>query len=149
MGQEGREELGVEVVNLETAFRRGQVVSNHLANKPQTERMIRGGHFESLRPGATFINTGRGATVAEDEMIEVLHRRPDLTALLDVTLPEPPTAESALYELPNVFLSNHLAGSANKETVRLADCIIQEFEAWRSGNALRFEVTEDMLERMA
>lgn len=142
-------EMGVEKVSLQEAFARGQVVSNHLANLLATRAMLRGEHFSSMKPDATFINTGRGATVAEDEMIQVLRERADITALLDVTNPEPPLRDSPLYELPNVHLSTHLAGSIGDEVVRMADFMIEEFERWARGEPLRHEVTLEMLETMA
>lgn len=142
-------ELGVEKVSLEDAFARGNVVSNHIANLPATREMLRGQHFAAMQDGATFINTGRGATVTEDEMIAVLRQRPDLTALLDVTNPEPPSPNSPLYELPNVHLSTHLAGSIGDEVVPMADYMIDEFERWARGEPLRYAVTLEMLETMA
>ncbi len=54
----------------------------------------------------------------ERDLIAVLDDRPDLTALLDVTRPEPPEKEFPLYALPNVSLSAHIAGSINDEVVR-------------------------------
>jgi phosphoglycerate dehydrogenase-like enzyme len=89
------EALGVEKVQLSEAFARGDVVSNHLANVPDTVGLLNGALFASLPPNATFINTGRGATVNEPEMIRVLRERPDLFALLDVTDPEPPAGRLA------------------------------------------------------
>ena len=143
-------ELGVEkVATLEEAFRRGLVVSNHLANVPATRGLLRAQHFADLRHGATFINTGRGATVVEADLAAVLQQRPDLTALLDVTEPEPPLPESPFYTLPNVHLSAHLAGSAGDEVVRLADYAIAEFLAWDRGEPLRWAVTPEMLGTMA
>ena len=58
--------------------------------------------FQRMREGATFINTGRGAQVVEADLIRVLRERPDVTALLDVTFPEPPDADSALWTLHGV-----------------------------------------------
>ncbi len=141
--------LGVEKVSLEEAFERGLVVSNHLANNPQTVGMLRQDLFARLRPGATFINTGRGATVDEAGLVRVLRARPDLTALLDVTHPEPPVPDSPLYELPNVHLTSHIAGSLGGEVVRMADYVIEEFRAWREGRPLRFAVSLERLETMA
>jgi phosphoglycerate dehydrogenase-like enzyme len=141
--------LGVHKVDLETAFATGNVVSNHLANLPATREMLQGAHFQSMTPGATFINTGRGATVREAEMIEVLTQRPDLTALLDVTHPEPPLPDSPLWTLENVHLTAHLAGSLGDEVVRMADYMIEEFEAWKTNLPTRFNVSLAMLETMA
>ena len=141
--------LGVQKVTLREAFSRANVVSNHLANLPQTVKLLREEHFAALPPGATFINTGRGTTVDEDGLIRVLQARPDLTALLDVTHPEPPAAGSPLYYLPNVQLSSHIAGSLGDEVVRMADYVIEEFHRWQRGEALRYAVTLEMLETMA
>ena len=142
-------ELGVTKVCLDEAFSRSHVVSNHLANLPETERMIRGSHIASMQSHAVFINTGRGATVAEEEMVDVLRARTDLTALLDVTFPEPPASDSPLYGLENVFMTNHIAGSMNNEVVRLVDYVLEDFEAWQNGRPMRYAITLEALERMA
>jgi len=147
--QEEAVKLGVRQVSLEAAFAEGYIVSNHLANLPETRRMLHRGLFQSMRQDATFINTGRGATVDEQGMIEVLTQRPDITALLDVTLPEPPVGGSPLYTLPNVHLSTHIAGSIEDERVRLADYCIEDFRAWRQGEPLCHAVTMQMLKTMA
>lgn len=141
--------LGVEKVGLDEAFARGFVVSNHLANNAQTVGMLTGAHFAQLRPGAVFINTGRGLTVKEDELAEVFRARPDLTALLDVVYPEPCPPTSPLWELPNVRLSSHIAGSIHDETRRMADWCLDELERWQVGVPLRFAVSLEMLETMA
>ena len=142
-------QLGVEQVTLEEAFTRGLVVSNHLANVPATKGLLRAAHFRTLHENAVFINTGRGATVIESDLVAVLEQRPDLTALLDVTDPEPPLVDSAFYRLPNVFLSSHIAGSIGGEAGRMADTVIEEFLDWRNGKPLRYAVTLEMLATMA
>lgn len=142
-------ELGVRKVRLEEAFASAMVVSNHLADLPPTRGLLGRVQFAALRPGATFINTGRGATVSEPELAEVLRARPDLTALLDVTDPEPPAADSIWYALENAHLSGHIAGSNGNEVVRMADYCLEEFRAWRDGRPLRYRVTAGMLENMA
>lgn len=143
------ESLGVSRVSLEEAFARAYVISNHLPDLPDLQGVLNGDLFASMRPDATFINTGRGRQVNEAELIAVLRRRPDLVALLDVTDPQPCAPDSAFYALPNVQLSSHLAGAHNDEVVRMADTVIEEFHRWQNGDPLRFAVTRDMLERMA
>jgi len=150
LSDEKAAELGVEKVSsLSEAFQRGLVVSNHLANVPETRGLLTAELFSAMRKDATFINTGRGATVVEDDMISVLRERQDLTALLDVTAPEPPVEGSPLYTLPNVHLTTHIAGSLGDEVVRMADYSIQEFQAWEQGRPLRYAVTREMLSTMA
>ena len=143
-------ELGVEKVeSLAGVFARASIISNHLASVPATRGLITGALIESMPAQATFINTGRGATVVERELIEALRRRPDLAALLDVTDPEPPPPDSPLFDLPNAWLSTHIAGAIGHEVVRMADAMIEEFSAWEQGEPLRYEVTAGMLEQMA
>ncbi len=143
------EALGVEKVSLDEAFARGYIVSNHLANLPETVKMLGAAQFAHLRDDATFINTGRGATVDEEALIAELTRRPTITALLDVTLPEPPQPDSPFYTLSNVYLSSHIAGSIGDEVGRMADDMLVEFDCWQRGEASSTRVSLEMLERMA
>ena len=146
LSDEQAAELGVEKVSsLSEAFQRGLAISNHLANVPATQGLLNAELFASMRENATFINTGRGATVVEEDLIRIFGEREDLVALLDVTYPEPPVSESPLYTMPNVHLTSHLAGSVNDEEVRIADYVIEEFQAWENGQPLRYAVTLEML----
>ncbi len=149
LSAEKARQLGVQKVELADAFARGMVVSNHLANLPETRGMLRAEHFRSMPTHSTFLNSGRGATVDENGLIEVLQKRSDLTAILDVTAPEPPAENSPLYSLPNVFLTPHIAGSTSNEVWRMADTAIEEAIAFRDGRALRYAVSLDMLQTMA
>ncbi len=132
-------------VSLEEAFRKAYVVSNHLPNRDDNVKVLTKEMFASMRQGATFINTGRGAQVDEAGLIEVFKSRPDLTALLDVTMPEPPVTGSELYALPNVHLSSHIAGSMNDEVHRMADYAIRDYRNYADGLPLENEVTEELL----
>ena len=120
-----------------------------MPNLPETAGTLNAALFRLMRADATFVNTGRGATVVEPDLIAVLSERPDLTALLDVTWPEPPAAGSPLYSLPNVLLSSHIAGSKGDEVHRMADWMIEEYLRWVREGRLEHEVTAGMLERMA
>ena len=141
--------MGVEKVGLSEAFSAGFIVSNHLANVKETERMLTAELFRSMQANGVFINTGRGDTVDESQMIEVLKQREDIIALLDVTRDEPPDDDSPLYSMPNVWLSPHIAGSIGNEVVRMADMVIDEFQRELDGDALQYEVTIDMFSSMA
>ncbi|MFA6816689.1 MAG: hydroxyacid dehydrogenase [Lentisphaeria bacterium] len=132
-------------VDLDTAFATSQIVSNHLPDREDNTGILNGKLFRSMQKDAVFINTGRGRQVNEPELIEVLKERPDLSALLDVTFPEPPDENSELYTLPNVFLTPHIAGSLNDEVKRMADFMILEFKNYLAQKPFQYEVTEKML----
>ena len=90
--------LGVTMCSLDDLFRTSDVVSLHTPWLPETVGMVTGAHLASMKKGATFINTARGAIVREPEMINVLQQRADLYAILDVTYPEPPVPGSPLVQ---------------------------------------------------
>ena len=149
VSQAEAEELGVRLVSLEEAFRTSEVVSLHTPILPATRGMFRREHFEAMKANATLVNTARGGLIREADLYEVLAARPDLTAVLDVTDPEPPVAGSPLYDLPNVFLTPHIAGSVGDECRRMTRYMIDEFRRWQSGAPLQYRVSARDLERMA
>jgi phosphoglycerate dehydrogenase-like enzyme len=132
--------LKVRSAELDELFASCDVVSLHTPLLDSTKGMITGRHFELMKHDATFLNTARGAVVREAEMIEVLGRRPDLTAILDVTSPEPPLPGSPFYSLPNVILTPHIAGSHHLECRRMGAAMVEEFGRWRRGEALHWQV---------
>ncbi len=135
--------MGVELCSPQALFERSDVVSCHAPLLETTRGLVTGAHLAAMRPGATFVNTARGAVVREPELIEVLRRRPDLQAVLDVTEPEPPAAGSPLYTLPNVVLTPHIAGSLGRERRRLGRAVVDELRNYVSGLPLRWEVTRE------
>ncbi len=149
MTDEEATSLGVAKCSLEEIFTECDIVSNHLANNAQTQGMLTGELFAKMKPYATFINTGRGAQVIEDELCDVLRQRSDITALLDVTDPEPPVAGSAFYTLPNCILTPHIAGSKGNEVHRMSEYMVEEYSRYTAGETCLYEVTMKMLETMA
>ncbi len=146
---EQAEELGIELVSLEKVFSRSDVISCHTPWLKETEKMLRKEHFETMKQDATFINTARGAVVDEPAMIEVLKKRPDIYAVLDVTYPEPPEEDSSLYDLPNVVLTPHIAGSMGPECRRMGHYMVEELKLYLDGQSLKHEITREMAATMA
>lgn len=150
LSDERAAELGVEKTTLERIFTECQTISNHLANNPQTVGMLNYDRcFSRMLPNATFINTGRGAQVVEEDMIRALKEQPDRTAVLDVTWPEPPVDDSELYRMPNVFLTPHIAGSKGLEVHRMSLYMLEEFRRFTTDQPTRWSVSLKMLETMA
>jgi len=142
-------QLGVELVSLPQVFERSDVVSLHTPWLPETEGMITGTLLRSMKPDSTFINTARGAIVREDELIAALRDRPDLWAILDVTYPEPPRADSALFTLPNILVTPHIAGSQAAECRRMGQYVIADLRRYLAGEPLKWALTQEQARVMA
>lgn len=142
-------ELGVEKVSLEKLFSDCEIISNHLANNSETKGMLNYSLFRLMKPYSTFINTGRGAQVVEEDLARLLKEREDVYALLDVTEPEPPEPGHAFYSLENCILTPHIAGSLGNEVHRMAEYMLEEYKRFENGEPCLYEVTEDMLATMA
>jgi phosphoglycerate dehydrogenase-like enzyme len=141
--------LGVTLVALDEVFARADVVSLHAPKLPETLGMITGAHMATMKEGATFINTARGAIVREGEMTAVLAERPDLFAILDVTNPEPPVEGSPLYTLPNVVLTPHIAGSMDSECRRMGRYMVDECRRYLAGEPLRWAIDREKAKTLA
>lgn len=147
--EEKAKELGITLTSLETIFSECEVISNHLANNAQTKNMINYDLLKLMHDNATFINTGRGAQVVEADLARVLKEKPHSCAVLDVTDPEPPKEDCPFFEMDNVILTPHLAGSQRDEWWRMAEYMFEEAMAVEKGEPTRYSVTVKMLETMA
>jgi len=149
VAEQEAEDLGVEMVSLETLFEVSDVVSLHAPLLSETRGMITGELLSTMKPGTTFINTARGAIVKEEELIEVLKEREDLTAILDVTYPEPPASDSALYEMDNIVVTPHIAGSAGNEVARMGAAMFEESMHYLNNEPLKYQINEEQFRHMA
>jgi phosphoglycerate dehydrogenase-like enzyme len=146
------EEAEAEMVtrhSMKALFAQSDVVSVHAPVLKETVRSIGKEHFDLLRPSATLINTARGQVLKEEELVAFLRDRPDVQAILDVSDPEPPVKDSPLYDLPNVALTPHIAGSLGRECHRMGAAMADEYERYLAGKPLEWELTEDRVAVMA
>lgn len=138
----------VELVELNALMARSDVVSIHAPSLPATRGMIGSHQFKLMRDGATFINTARGAIVDEAALITEL-KTGRISAVIDVTDPEIPDADSALHSLPNVVLTPHIAGAVGLERSRLGRLVAEEIDRFAQGLPLQYAIEPQLLERLA
>ncbi|GAB2716632.1 hydroxyacid dehydrogenase [Streptomyces bullii] len=140
--------LGTELLSLEDLLRHSDIVSLHAPDIPETHHMLDRDRLALIRDGGVLINTARGALVDHDALTdELVSGR--LSAVLDVTEPEPLPAGSPLYQLPNVFLTPHIAGSLGNELERLGAIVADELERLVAGAPPVHEVRHADLARVA
>lgn len=148
LSDERAAELGVTKAKLIDVARASDVLSLHAPSIPATKGMISAEILAALPDGATVINTARPSIVDSDALTaELVSGR--LRAFLDVTDPEPLPPGHALYGLPNVFLTPHLAGSAGNELGRMGASALAEVERFVTGEPLAHPVTAADMSRVA
>ncbi|WP_431521529.1 D-2-hydroxyacid dehydrogenase [Actinomadura madurae] len=89
---------------------------------PRTRGMIDAAALDRMRPSARLINVGRGALVAEPDLVKALRAGRIAGAALDVFEDEPLPPSSPLWDMPNVIVSPHMSGDVigwRDELVRL------------------------------
>ncbi|MBQ4089698.1 MAG: glycerate dehydrogenase [Clostridia bacterium] len=146
---EKMEALGARRADMAEIFASCDIVSNHLANLPETKGIITREHIFALKLYSTFINTGRGPQLSEEDLYDKLRADETVTALLDVLTDEQYSDTNPLNTLPNCFITPHIAGSKGNEVRRMAQYMIEEYGRWQRGEALNWRVTADMLATMA
>jgi len=102
--------LGARAASKEDIVRRADVVSLHLRLAPETRGFLGRREFAMMRPTAILINTGRGALVERDALLDALTQNKIAGAGLDVFHDEPIKPGDPLLAIPSVVLSPHNAG---------------------------------------
>ncbi|WP_335991586.1 hydroxyacid dehydrogenase [Glycomyces sp. MUSA5-2] len=141
-------ELGAELVDLDSLIAQCDIVSVHAPDLPETAKLISAERLAAMKDGTVVVNTARGRLVDTDALTaEVAAGR--LSAVIDVTHPEPLPADSVLYDLPNAFVTPHVAGSHGNELSRMGLFMVEEAERWARGEDLAHRVDPTTLWRQA
>jgi glyoxylate/hydroxypyruvate reductase len=97
-----------------------------------------------LKPGAIFVNIGRGPVVDEEALIDALRSGHLRGAALDVYATEPLPADSPLWELDNVILSPHTAAQSVHENERIVELFADNLRRYLAGEELRSRIRTDL-----
>jgi len=141
-------DLGVARVELDDLLATSDVVSVHAPALPSTHQLLDAAALARMRDGAWLLNTARGSLVDTAALqAEVLSGR--LSAFIDTSDPEPLPPESPLYDLPNVVLTPHIAGSLGNEVGRMGELALTEVERYVAGEVSLHPVNRADLDRIA
>jgi D-3-phosphoglycerate dehydrogenase / 2-oxoglutarate reductase len=116
------EKLGVQLVDLESLLAQSDYVSVHLPLTDGTRHLLDAGRLRQMKSTAVLINTSRGAIVDEQALVDVLRAQRiagaglDVFEGIDVFRPPCPPPLHPLYELDNVLMTPHCAGSSIEST---------------------------------
>ncbi|MEU8825596.1 hydroxyacid dehydrogenase [Streptomyces sp. NPDC048636] len=142
------EALGVRALPLDELVATSEVLSLHAPALPATRHLLDARALGSMPDGTTLINTARGALVDTDALVAELSTG-RISAVLDVTEPEPLPPGSPLFTLPNVLLTPHIAGALGRELERLGMAVTDEVERLMAGAPPLHRVLPTDLDRIA
>ncbi len=112
------------------------VIVNALPLTDDTRGLFDAKLFSATKPGAIYINVGRGATTSTDDLLAALASGQLYAAGLDVTEPEPLPEEHPLWSTPRVIITPHVAATGG-DSFRRAALIAQEnLRRYVAGEAL-------------
>jgi phosphoglycerate dehydrogenase-like enzyme len=113
------------------------IVSNSMPLTPDTHGMINREAFRAMKNTALFFNVGRGKTVDETALIEALQNDEIAGAGLDVFETEPLPPDSPLWEMRNVVITGHYAGSSESSSQRRVEVFTDNLRRFVAGGNLR------------
>ena len=113
------ERAGCVQAALDDVLRNADVLTLHCPSTPATIRMIDRAALAKMKPGALFINVGRGNLAETAALVEALQTGRLGGAALDVCDPEPIPADSPLLGMTNVILTPHVASCSVPAVTKL------------------------------
>ena len=151
--------FGVEVIGVGRTARDGvrgladldevlsvaEILVDILPLTSETSGLLDARRLGLLPDGALVVNAGRGRTIETTALVAEL-RAGRIRAALDVTDPEPLPPDHALWGLPNVLISPHMAGDSPASTIRAYELAGNQVRRFAAGEPLINEVARYLLE---
>ncbi len=103
-------ENGITLVPTEELFAKADYLTLHVGLTPQTHGIVNAKTIATMKKGVRIVNCARGELVVDADLVDALKSGQVAGAALDVFTVEPPK-ESPYFELDNVILTPHIAGS--------------------------------------
>lgn len=119
--------------HLHHALTQSDYIVNILPLTEETYHIFDTTAFNSIKPGACFINVGRGPTVSTDALLEALENGIIRYAGLDVFEEEPLPTDHPLWSMKQVIMTSHIAGSTEHYDKRVIDIFIDNLKAYIEG----------------
>jgi len=140
-------ELGFEYMGLEELFASCDVISLHTALNANTVGMITKDLLDTIKDGALFINTARGALVDEAALTKALASE-RFSAVLDVFSEEPLCADHQLRRLSNATLLPHRAGPSFDRRADIGLEMAKEIQRFLENKPLLHKIDETYAKKM-
>jgi len=139
---EAERRLDLKFVSFEELLQEADFITLHVNLTKDTLGLIGVKEFELMKSTAILINTARGPIVDSEALYQALYTSQILYAALDVTDPEPLTADHKLLTLPNLIITPHTASATISSRTQMAMMAVKNLIAGVLGEPLPFPVND-------
>ncbi len=120
-------------VDFDTLLRTSDIVSVHAPLTEATENLMNKEAFAKMKSSAIFLNLGRGAIVAEQDLADALNTHQIAAAGLDVLVAEPMSPQNPLLYIKDsrrLLITPHIAWASVEARTNLMNIILQQIKDW-------------------
>lgn len=100
-----------------------------------TRGLVDSAFLDQMKDGALLVNMARGAVVVTEDLVAALHTG-RITAAVDVVDPEPPPADSPLWDAPGLLVSPHVGGASTAMWPRAHRMVRDQLHRYAAGEPL-------------
>lgn len=120
-------------VSLVELYQEADIISLHVPQFPETEKMIDRTALAQMKPSAILINTARGGLIDEAAVAEALQTGQIAALAADVVSKEPIAADNPLLQAPNCYLTPHIAWAPVETRRRLMGIAVANLSGFKAG----------------
>ncbi len=126
----------IRLTELDDLLHQSDVISLHCPLTEITQGMINKKSLSRMKEGVILINTSRGHLMVEEDLATALKSGKVAAAGLDVLQTEPPPDNHPLFDLPNCFITPHIAWAPIESRIRLMNIAVENIRAFIEGKPL-------------
>ncbi len=123
----------IDLTQIDRLFTDSDYIINLLPGTAHTEHLIDQRLLSLMKPEACLINMGRGSTVKQDDLIEILKARRIRAFWSDVFEEEPLPENDPLWQMDNVVITPHMCGESTKYMQKAMTIIEHNLKVYQTG----------------
>lgn len=120
-------------VSLAELYQEADIISLHVPQFPETEKMIDRTALAQMKSSAILINTARGGLIDEAAVAEALQTGQIAALAADFVSKEPIAADNPLLQAPNCYLTPHIAWAPVETRRRLMGIAVANLSGFKAG----------------
>ena len=137
ISEDAARKLQVELVDLESIYKRSDLITIHVPKNTETSYMINQETIQKMKDGVRIVNCARGGLVDEKALAEALTSGKVAGAALDVFEKEPPSPDNPLLSIPSVICTPHLGASTEEAQDNVAIAIADQMVDYLKNGTIR------------